>query len=378
MAFVTLKSKLVAPPVLAYPRFGVEFTLETDASIMGLGAVLSQKQDDGKQHPIAYASRALNQAEKNYSVTELETLAVVWGITHFHSYLYGGDVTVLTDHSAVKSILETPNPTGKHARWWTRVFGRGVKSVTIVYRAGRENLSADALSRSPLASPPLQAIAQGETQVSAVTTSHDNGDIPSLLQATPTVEVATDYSSEQMKDLSLKELMEYLGQERLPDDPEHSRKLVAKASQFTLIDGILFYVDGKRGHKRRVVVPHHLREKLLQESHGGVYGGHFSGPKLYNTLIRHWWWGGMYADALAYCKKCPDCAIVSGGGRQHRPPLKPIPVHRPFQKIGVDVMELPCTERGNKYVVVFQDMLTKWPMVYAVPDQKTALGEATM
>ena len=202
LAFVTLKFKLVTPPVL------VEFTLETDASIMGLGAVLSQKQDDGKQHPIAYASRALNQSEKNYSVTELETLAVVWGITHFHSYLYGGDVTVLTDHSAVKSILETPNPTGKHAWWWTRVFGRGVKSVTIVYRAGRENLSADALSRSPLASPPSQGIAQGETQVSAVTASQDNEDIPSLLQATPTVEVATDYSSEQMKDPSLKELMD--------------------------------------------------------------------------------------------------------------------------------------------------------------------------
>ena len=56
--------------------------------------------------------------------------------------------------------------------------------------------------------------------------------------------------------------------------------------------------------------------------------------------------------------------------REWQTPLKPIPVHRPFQKIGVDVMELPCTERGNKYVIVFQDMLTKWPMVYAVPDQK--------
>ena len=151
---VALKSKLVTRPVLAYPRFGMESTLETDAFILGLGAILSQRRDDRKQHPIAYASRALNHAEKNHSVTELETLAVVWGVTHFHSYLYGGDVTILTDHSAVKSILETSNPTGKHARWWTRLYGRGVKSVTIVYRAGRENLSADALSRSPLASPP--------------------------------------------------------------------------------------------------------------------------------------------------------------------------------------------------------------------------------
>lgn len=107
----------MTPPVLAYPRFGEEFTLETDASIMGLGAVLSQKQEYGKRHPVAYASRALNPAEKNYSVTQLETLAVVWSITHYHSVLYGGHVTVLTDHSAVKSMLEAPNPTGKHARW---------------------------------------------------------------------------------------------------------------------------------------------------------------------------------------------------------------------------------------------------------------------
>ena len=92
-------------------------------------------------------------------------------------------------------------------------------------------------------------------------------------------------------------------------------------------------------------------------------GGHFSTHKLYGTLLGHWWWQRMYADVLAFCKKCPECAIVTGGGRQHRPPLRPIPVQRPFQKIGVDVMDLPCT--------VFQDMLTKWPMVYPVPDQKT-------
>ena len=79
----------------------------------------------------------------------------------------------------------------------------------------------------------------------------------------------------------------------------------------------------------------------------------------------------MYTDVLAYCKKCPECAVVTGAGHQHRPPLHPIPIQRPFQIIGVDIMDLPCTESGNKHVVVFQDMFTKWPMVYAVPDQKT-------
>ena len=114
-AFITLNGKLVTSPVLAYPRFGESFTMETDASILGLGAVLSQKQEDGKLHPIAFASGALNRAEKNYSVTELETLAVVWAFFHFHSYLYGSRVTIFTDHSVVKAVLETPNPTGKCA-----------------------------------------------------------------------------------------------------------------------------------------------------------------------------------------------------------------------------------------------------------------------
>ena len=353
--------------MLAYPSFDKDFVLETDASILGLGAVLSQKQVDGKLHPIAYASRALNPAEKNYSVTELETLAVVWGITHFRSYLYGNTVRVLTDHSAVKSVLETSNPTGKHARWWTRVYGSGVKSVTITYRAGRDNASADALSRSLYSFPPSEGIAQGEVQVASVAAEED---ITLLLQSDPISGVQTDYSSEQHKDPDLEEMMKFLEKGELPDDLDRAKKLVAQESQFSVIDGILYYIDRRHENRKRVFVPSHLREHLLRETHGGMFSGHFSAHKLYNALLKHWWWRGMYADIFAFCKKCPECAIVTGAGRQHRPPLRPIPVQRPFQKVGVDIMDLPCTERGNKHVVVFQDMLTKWPVVFPVPDQK--------
>ena len=379
-AFAILKEKLVTHPVLSYPRFGEEFTLETDASILGLGAVLCQKQADRRLHPIAYASRALNPAEKNYGVTELETLAVVWGISHFHSYLYGGDLTVVTDHSAVKPVLEAPNPTGKHARWWTRVYGRGIKSVDIIYRPGRENASADALSRSPVSPPPSHGISQDETQVSAVTASDSETPVrldpdrplSSLLQSEPAPgEGTVDYGLEQMKDPDLQELMLYLRDEQLPDDPERAKMMVAKASQFALADGVLVYLDHNRGDRKRVAVPLPLREKIMRVAHGGVSAGHFSGPKLYSALSQQWWWPGMYNDVLSYCKRCPECAVVPGAGRQHRPPLKPIPIQRPFQKVGVDIMDLPCTECGNKHVVVFQDMFTKWPLVYPVPDQRS-------
>ena len=97
--------------------------METDASISGVGAVLMQYQEDQKLHRMAYASRSLSAAERNYSITKLETLAVVWALSRFHPYLYGQSVTVVTDHAAVQAILETPSPTGKHTRWWTRVYG---------------------------------------------------------------------------------------------------------------------------------------------------------------------------------------------------------------------------------------------------------------
>ena len=93
-AFQTLKTKLLCAPVLAYPDMTKPFVLETDASGSGVGAVLSQPQDDGTFHPVAYASRSLTRPESNYGITELETLAVVWALTHFRGYLYGNSVTV--------------------------------------------------------------------------------------------------------------------------------------------------------------------------------------------------------------------------------------------------------------------------------------------
>ena len=76
-------------------------------------------------------------------------MAVVWAISHFHAYLYGNNITVYTDHSTVKAVLETPSPSAKHAQWWSQVYVSGVHNVRIVYHAGRENIIADALSRNP-------------------------------------------------------------------------------------------------------------------------------------------------------------------------------------------------------------------------------------
>ena len=172
-AFDELKHRLTSAPVLAYPNFTSDFVLETDASVLGLGAVFSQMQTDKKLHPISFASRALNPAEKKYAITELETLAVVWAMAHYHHYLYGHKVVVLTDHSAVKAVLEADNPSPKHARWWTKVYGRGIE-VTIHYRPGRENKGADTLSRAPYLPAPEVGVAENEYQVAFLSTDVAN------------------------------------------------------------------------------------------------------------------------------------------------------------------------------------------------------------
>ena len=366
-AFKELKQKLTTAPVLAYPMVDHDFTLETDASIRGLGAVLSQKQADGLLHPVAYASRSLSGPEANYRITELETLAVVWAITYFHHYLYGRGVMVLTDHSAVKAVLETQNPSGKHARWWTRVYGTGVKTVKIVHRSGKSNANADALSRCPQATAPQEGIAQGEVQVAQVSAT----DLRSLLSAPPCQGLETDsFAQEQRKDPNLDVLAVFLETGKLPQEEDQARKVALQSPLSVLLDAILYFVDPKQDQRKRAAVPSHMREQLIDEAHRGLTGGHFSGARVFRTLSRRWWWDGMYGEVMRQVKRCPECAIVSGGGKVALPPLHPIPVQRPFQILAVDVMDLPTTSQGNKHVIVFQDYLTKWPMVYAIPDQK--------
>ena len=139
--FDHLKSLLVQSPVLAYPKY---FTIEMDASIKGLAAVLYQHQE--------YDSRVLSKAEENYTITELETLAAVWVFSHFQHLVYGHYVTVVTNCSVVKVVLGTPSPSAKHARWWDKVYGCGAESIEIIYLSGCENSSGD-VTKSPSSNP---------------------------------------------------------------------------------------------------------------------------------------------------------------------------------------------------------------------------------
>ena len=132
-------------PVLVYPDLTKPFILDTDASGVGIGAVLSQKQG-GTERVVAYYSRVLTKSERNYCVTRRELLAVIDAIKHFHTYLYGAKFLVRTDHGSLCWLVNFKNLQGQNCRWSEFL---AVYDYEIVHRSGRLHGNADALSRRP-------------------------------------------------------------------------------------------------------------------------------------------------------------------------------------------------------------------------------------
>lgn len=144
-AFQTLKDRLIHYPVLRCPDFDKPFIIEVDASGVGLGAVLIQYFDNFP-HPIAFGSKTLSKAERNYSTTERECLAILFGIEHFKEYVDGTHFKVITDHQPLQWLKNLKNPTGRLARWVLKV---DQYSFDIEYRKGKDMVVADSLSRIP-------------------------------------------------------------------------------------------------------------------------------------------------------------------------------------------------------------------------------------
>ena len=138
-----LKEKILSATVLVFPDFDKPFLLETDASKERLGAVLSQKQDDGHYHPVAFGSRTLTPSEQNYHSSKLEFLALKWSVTeHFKEYLAYAPFTVCMDNPLTYMLI-TPNLDVTGHRW---VGALASYDFTLEYQKGSDNAAADALS----------------------------------------------------------------------------------------------------------------------------------------------------------------------------------------------------------------------------------------
>ena len=145
-AFEKIKDALVSPEIMAYPlNSGAQFILDTDACDFSIGAVLSQLQD-GQERVVAYGSKSLSKAERNYCVTDRELLAVRFFVEHYKHYLLGQKFTVRSDHQALKWLFSLKDPKSRIARW---IEDLSAYDFEIQYRPGKKHGNADSMSRCP-------------------------------------------------------------------------------------------------------------------------------------------------------------------------------------------------------------------------------------
>ncbi|CAB3256945.1 unnamed protein product [Arctia plantaginis] len=147
-AFKEIKSLLITAPILSVPKFDRPFIISTDASDVGLGCILSQLDDEGDEHPVAFASRSLTRSERNYTTTEKELYALLFALEKFRGYIDGSpfQTKVYTDHSSLRWLVNLKSPTGRLARWAIRL---SQYNFIVEHRKAAEQAAPDALSRAP-------------------------------------------------------------------------------------------------------------------------------------------------------------------------------------------------------------------------------------
>ncbi len=142
--FEKLKRILIEMPILLFSNFDKLFRLYTDISLKGLEIVLKQKDENGNLRSIAYANRSLTPVKKNYHITDLKYLAIIWSIRYFYKYLINKPFKIFINHSILKNLQKITEPTGRRARWIMELWQY---NFTIEHRSEKTNQNANALLR---------------------------------------------------------------------------------------------------------------------------------------------------------------------------------------------------------------------------------------
>ncbi|CAB0028436.1 unnamed protein product [Trichogramma brassicae] len=307
-AFGRIKALIASAPMLSRPSFEHEFVVQTDASDSGLGAVLTQTID-GEEKVLCFASRTLNKAERNYSVTERECLAVLWAIQKFRPYVEGYRFRVITDHSSLRWLHNLRNPTGKLSRWSLELQQF---DYIVEHRKGTNNVVPDALSR-------LYEDESDEAQVASI------------------------IINEKAED-------------------SWYNKLLAK---IPFIDDV---VDDQDAWK--LIVPREKRQQVLFECHEEPTSGHLGRHKTYERLAMRYYWPSAHRDVTKYVRECQICQqckvqqLAPAAGLMGRRAIT-----RPWSVVAGDTMgPFPRSAQGNEYIIIFMDLFTRW--IEAVPVRK--------
>lgn len=324
-AFNNLKLALISSPTLASPDYRQPikpFVIYTDACNYGLGAVLTQKGDDGEEHPISYASRTLNQAERHYSATEKECLAVVFGILKFRPFIEGLHFEVITDHYSLLWLLQMQDPHGRLARWSVQLQQFNFK---ITHRPGKLHELPDALSRCPLEISALHGEDFSKTRDNWYCRMREN------VTLNP-----RDYPDWRVTDNLLYKNI---------------------ATPYSLPANLSSW---------KLVVPREFRKDIVARCHDAITAAHLGIFKTFNRVAEEYYWPKMHQYIAGYVKRCKVC--LAQKVPQQLPPGfmgKEKVVRFPWQAISTDIIgPLPPSSSGNRYILVVTDWFSKFVLVH--------------
>lgn len=346
-AFQALKTLLTTAPILRQADENQPYILKTDASNYALGAVLMQGEGQDER-PVEFASRLLNSAERNYSTTEREALAVVWAISKFRGYIEGLPITVVTDHQALKWLMSLRSPTGRLARWALQIQAY---NITIKYTPGRTNVVADTLSRP---------ICNQETIKTC--------GICSIIVDMPT-RSASEIRVEQLKDENLSSIVKAL------EEPERTENAIYWSNKgYVMNNGLLYrYNPVDNTEEAQLLVPQHEWSNVLAIYHDDPLAGHYGAEKTYQRISRRYHWKGMRKYIEAYIKNCLPCQRYKPSNLKPAGLLQTTPINQRFEMIAFDLFgPLPPTPCANTWIFIVEDIATGWIELFAM---KTASAE---
>ena len=378
-AFNRLKERLTSAPVLGMPTDEGTFYLDCDASDVGLGAVISQRQGNSEV-VIAYASRALSRPERNYDVTRRELLAIVYGLKAYKQYLLGRHFVIRTDHAALQWLRKTPEPMAQLARWL--VFIEQF-DFDVLHRPGARHGNADGLSRKPVAADDDSFLVRqssgdataADADVSTDVLESSAGEPPSLpdelladLQLLdPEIGPVARLRQQQEEKPSIEEL--------LPES-EATKMLHSQWELLELIDGVLYRRwCGKEGKPEvlQLLVPATLRQDYMSRAHSGMCGGHLGLRRTLDQVQRRAFWFGWRRDVRRFCKQCPNCNGYFRGQLPRSGPLQPMLTGAPLERLHLDLTgPHPRSRRGSVFIVTCVDPFTKWAEAFPAPNKEAA------
>uniref|UniRef100_A0A1I7YFB0 RNA-directed DNA polymerase n=1 Tax=Steinernema glaseri TaxID=37863 RepID=A0A1I7YFB0_9BILA len=352
-AFRSIKEALTSAPCLKTPDFSRPFIIETDASAKAVGACLLQADREGKEHPVAFASRTLKPAETRYHSMEQEALGICFALQQYAPYIEGNGVTtVRTDNSPICALLKKQELPARLRRFQLAIQGFDVK---LVHRKGSSNTLCDYLSRYPTDQTTEVAAVQENDEDS----EEDQEEDALQREEPPSLE---EIQTEQQKIPEYVHLIEAIRQK-----DRKTKEL------YELSEGILRRRPEELGEESRILLPHALRERTIRYFHTNrIFGAHLGIEKTAEKMIKRVYWPAMKEDIKKVVTACDTCQRRKGSATQiRREPMQVSwKVDRPNEHLHTDLMgPLPTTEAGNRYVLITIDAFSKFLTATALPDQ---------